>query len=720
MFLLFIETSPHMKLISTLSIVIVMIMSACNSGKETTKPSKYPQTKKVDTVDTYFGQAIPDPYRWLEDDMSAETTDWVKAQNEVTGGYLSQIPYRDKVKKRLEQLWNYPKYSAPFKIAGKYFFYKNNGLQNQAVLYLQKDLKSDAEVLLDPNSWAADGTIALGNVSVSRNGKYLAYSFAKSGSDWNTIKVMDLETRELLQDSINWVKFSGMSWKDDGFYYSRYDKPTGSDLSTKNEFHKVYYHRIGDDQSKDVLVFEDKHAPLRNFYAQTTEDERFLIINGSEGTSGNNIVAKDLSLKGGAFVTVVDNFENDHSVFQNIDDKLLMFTNLDAPNQRIVTFSLKDPKSWTNLIPETESRIQNADIVGGKLFVEYLVDASDRVYRFDLNGKKEGEVKLPGVGSVGFSGRKDDKECFYTFTSFTFPTTIYRYNVETNASELFQKPEIDFDTEAYESKQVFYTSKDGTKVPMFIVHKKGLILDGKNPTYLYSYGGFDISMTPGFSISRLVWLENGGVYAQPAIRGGGEYGDRWHKGGMLLNKQNVFNDFIAAGEYLINAKYTSSSKLAIAGGSNGGLLVGATMTQRPDLAKVAFPAVGVMDMLRYEQFTIGWAWAVEYGSVKDSTQFKNLLSYSPLHNLKEGTQYPATMITTADHDDRVVPAHSFKFAATLQEKHSGENPVLIRIETKAGHGAGKPTSKVIEEQADIYSFAWYNMGVVPPIAKEEL
>ena len=708
-----------MKHLLIVFLTIIMMTSACNPGKETSI-SKYPATKKVDSADTYFGQTIADPYRWLEDDRSAETSEWVKAQNEVTFGYLNNIPYREKVKKRLETLWNYPKYSAPFKIAGKYFFYKNNGLQNQAVLYLQRNLNGEPEVLLDPNAWTADGTVALGSISVSRNGKYLAYSVAKSGSDWNTIRVMDLDSKQTLNDSINWVKFSGMAWKDDGFYYSRYDKPKGSDLSTKNEYHKVYYHKIGTDQGKDLLIFEDKNAPLRNFEAQTTEDERFLIVTGSEGTSGNNVTIKDLSVPAAPFVNVVEDFSNDHNVFQNDGDRILMLTNRDAANRRIVSFTLKNPMEWSNVIPESESRIQSADIIGGKMFVKYLVDASDRVYRFDVNGKKEGEVELPGIGSVGFGGRKEDQECFYTFTSFTFPTTIYHYNVLTNKSELFRKPEIDFDPEGYESKQIFYTSKDGTKVPMFIVHKKGLQLDGNNPTLLYSYGGFDISMTPSFSISRLVWLENGGIYAQPSIRGGGEYGEKWHKGGMLLNKQNVFDDFIAAGEYLIKEKYTSSEKLAISGGSNGGLLVGATMTQRPDLAKVAFPAVGVLDMLRYEKFTIGWAWAVEYGSANEETHFRNLLSYSPLHNLKEGTQYPATMITTGDHDDRVVPAHSFKFAATLQEKHQGDNPVLIRIETKAGHGAGKPTSKIIEEQADVFSFAWYNMGVVPPIAKDDL
>ncbi|MBL7859177.1 MAG: S9 family peptidase [Cyclobacteriaceae bacterium] len=709
----------HIKLVTTGLVVLTM---GCTPDKKHTSNMKYPETKKVDTVDNYFGTTVADPYRWLENDTTAETAAWVEAQNAVTFGYLNHIPYRNKVKKRLEEIWNYPKYSAPFKKGGKYFFYKNNGLQNQYVLYLQKDIKAEPEVLLDPNTWSADGTMALGSVSVSKNGKFLAYAISASGSDWNTILVMDIEKKSLLPDTLQWVKFSGISWKGDGFYYSRYDKPKGSNLSTQNQFHKIYFHKLGEDQQQDILVYEDKKAPLRNFYAGTSEDERFLIISGSEGTSGNNLVIKDLSKPNGAFVTVVSDFKNDHGVVDTNGDDIYLMSNLNAPNQRIIKLKLDKPASenWMDVVPESQNRIQGASIIGGKLFVEYLVDASDRIYRYDLSGKKEGAVTLPGIGSVGFGGNKDDDECFYTFTSFTFPTTIYRYSVKTNTSELFRKPEIDFNTDEYETKQVFYTSKDGTKVPMFIVHKKGIKLDGTNPTWLYSYGGFDISMTPGFSVGRLVWLENGGVYAQPSIRGGGEYGEAWHKGGMLLNKQNVFDDFIAAAEYLIREKYTSSERLAISGGSNGGLLVGATITQRPDLVKVAFPAVGVMDMLRYEKFTIGWAWATEYGSAKDSVHFKNLLRYSPLHNIKEGVQYPATMITTADHDDRVVPAHSFKFAATLQEKYNGTNPVLIRIETKAGHGAGKPTAKIIEEQADLYSFAWYNMGVLPPIAKEDM
>lgn len=703
-------------------ILLAMLAQACNTSSKQDQKSRYPVTKKVDTVDTYFGTAVADPYRWLEDDKSAETGDWVKKQNEVTFAFLNSIPYRNDIKKRLEEIWNYPKYSTPFKSGGRYFFYKNDGLQNQSILYTQNELTSDPEVLLNPNSWSTDGTVALSGFTVSKSGKYAAYSVAEAGSDWNKIVMMDLDSRKTLADTLKWIKFSGISWKGDGFYYSRYDQPKGSDLSSKNEYHKIYFHKIGDAQSKDQLIYEDKNAPLRNFYAQTTEDERFLIINGSEGTSGNMLLVKDLSKPNSDFVSVVSDFKNDHSIFENDGEKLLMMTNLNAPNQRIVSLTLSNPaaEQWKDLIAEGESRIQGANVIGGKLFVEYLEDASDHIYRYSMTGKREAEVALPGIGSVGFGGNKEDKEIFYSFTSFTYPTSIFKYSVAENKSELFRKPEINFNPEDFETKQVFYKSKDGIEVPMFIVHKKGIELNGSNPTYLYSYGGFDISMTPSFSVSNLVWLENGGIYAQPSIRGGGEYGEKWHKGGMLLNKQNVFDDFIAAAEYLIKEKYTSNEKLAIAGGSNGGLLVGATMTQRPDLVKVAFPAVGVLDMLRYEKFTIGWAWAVEYGSTKDSTHFKNLLSYSPLHNLKEGVKYPATMITTGDHDDRVVPAHSFKFAATLQEKHAGENPVLIRIETNAGHGAGKPTSKVIEEQADKWAFAWHNMGVVPPMVKKDL
>ncbi|HRI78624.1 MAG TPA: prolyl oligopeptidase family serine peptidase [Cyclobacteriaceae bacterium] len=710
-----------MKKILSLIVLAVLVIS-CSEKKTEAINTVYPATKKVDTIDNYFGVKINDPYRWLENDTTKETAEWVRSENEVTTRYLDHIPYRADVKARLEKLWNYPKFSAPFKAGNRYFFSKNDGLQNQAVLYMQKDLNAEPEVVLDPNAWTKDGTIALSGSSVSKDGKYLAFSTAESGSDWNKIMVMNLDTKQLTGDTVRRVKFSGISWRGNGFYYSGYPKPKGSELSTKNEFHTIFYHNLGDNQSKDQLVYKDPSAPLRNFYAQTTEDERFLVVYGSEGTSGNNLRVKDLGKSGSSFITVVDDFKQDHTVVEADGSDLLLMTNLNAPNKRIVRVNLAKPtaESWKDIIAENDSRIQGANIINGKLFVEYLKDASDRVYRHSLTGEREAEVNLPGIGSVGFGGSKVDKEIFYTFVSFTTPTSIYRYNVVDNKSELFRKPEIDFVSDDYETKQVFYESKDGTKVPMFIVHKKGITLDGKNPTWLYSYGGFDISMTPSFSVSRLVWLENGGVYAQPSIRGGGEYGEKWHKGGMLQNKQNVFDDFIAAAEYLIKEKYTSSAKLAIAGGSNGGLLVGATMTQRPDLMKVAFPAVGVMDMLRYEKFTIGWAWATEFGSVKDSASFQNILAYSPLHNLKAGVSYPATMVTTADHDDRVVPAHSFKFAATLQASQAGTNPVLIRIETKAGHGAGKPTAKIIQEQADLYSFAWYNMGVVPPMVKKSM
>lgn len=701
-------------------LLMAVLLVACKEKHEETA-MRYPPTKKVDTVDTYFDVQVKDPYRWLEDDRSEETAQWVQSQNEVTFSYLANIPYREKVRKRLEEIWNFPKYTPPFKKGGRYFFLKNNGLQNQAALYVQNDLQSEPELLLDPNAWSGDGTIALGTVSPSSNGKYIAYSISQSGSDWQRIIVMDMLTRQALPDTLHWTKFSSIAWKGNGFYYSRYDKPAGSDLTAKNEFQKVYYHRIGDSQAKDQLIFEDTSVALRYYSAQTTEDENFLVLYISQGTSGNGIKIKDLRKPTADFVTIINDFENDHRVIDNVGDEILILTNKDASNQKIIKTTLANPGAWKDFIPESGHRISGAAVTGGKLFVECLVDASDKIFRYDLKGNAEGTVDLPGIGTIGgFGGDRNDKEFFYSFTSFTSPTAIYKYSVDQNKSELYRKAEIDFDPNNYETKQVFYESKDGTKVPMFIVYKKGIKLDGSNPALLYSYGGFDISLTPNFSVSRLVWLENGGIYAQASIRGGGEYGEKWHKGGMLLNKQNVFNDFIAAAEYLIKEKYTSSDKLAIAGGSNGGLLVGAIMTQRPELARVAFPAVGVMDMLRYEKFTVGWGWAVEYGSAQHPDHFKNLLSYSPLHNLKDGVEYPATLVTTADHDDRVVPAHSFKFIATLQEKHKGDNPVLIRIDTKAGHGAGKPTSKVIEEEADKWSFAWYNMGIMPPIAKEDL
>lgn len=708
------------------------LLAACTSTPPTTEVNqeveemlevelevpKYPLTQRVDTIDTYFSQQVADPYRWLEDDRSAETEAWVKAQNLVTEAYLDQIPYRNEIKERLTKIWNYPKSGAPSREGNAWYVYRNNGLQNQYVLYRMEKPGQEGQVFLDPNKWSEDGTTSLGGLSFSKDGKYAAYSVSESGSDWRTIRVVEAANQNLLKDEVRWVKFSGMSWAGDGFYYSAYEVPKEGDaLKGKNEFHKVYYHKLGTPQSQDKLVYEDKQHALRNFYAQTTDNERFLIINGSEGTSGNNVLVKDLSKPNNNFITVVEDFKKDHNVVDADGNSLLMLTTLDAPNKRLVRVDLSkpQPQNWVNVIAESNRLLEGVETAGGKLFVSYMQDAASRVYQYDKKGKLEREIALPGIGSAGgFDGKEEDQELYYTFTSFTSPGTIYKYNVKTGESTLFEAPKLDFDFANYETKQVFYTSKDGTKVPMFIVHKKGLKLDGTNPTYLYSYGGFDISMRPSFSAARLAWLEQGGIYAQPSIRGGGEYGQAWHEGGMKTRKQNVFDDFIGAAEYLIKEKYTSKGRLSISGGSNGGLLVGAAMTQRPELFQVALPAVGVLDMLRYHKFTIGWAWAVEYGSSEESEEmFRYLLGYSPLHNVKEGVLYPATMVTTADHDDRVVPAHSFKFISELQAKGAPGNPYLIRIETKAGHGAGKPTAKQIEEWADKYAFTWYNMDFAP-------
>ena len=697
---------------------ILYFCAACHVTSKKEEAVQYPETKKVDQTDNYFGTAVADPYRWLEDDRAEDTEAWVEAQNEVTFGYLNNIPFRDALRDRFTELWNYPRYSAPVKEGENYFFYKNDGLQNQAVLYIQKSLTDTPEVFIDPNTFSEDGTVALSDVSISKDGKYAAYAVARSGSDWQEIKVKEVTTRQEMEDTLQWIKFSGMAWFGDGFFYSRYDAPEeGTDAYTsKNEYHKVYYHRLGQPQAQDELIFEDQEHSLRNLYASTTEDERFLVISASEGTSGNTLMIKDLQNPESEFITVIDNFDHDHNLIGNIGDTLFIHTNLDAPNWRLVSvnFNNPSPENWETLVPEKESLLESVSLASGKLFLRYLEDAYSKVYEYAVDGNQEKEIKLPGIGSVaGFEGKASDTELFYQFTSFTHPSVIYKYDISTGESTVFRESEIAFDMENYETRQVFYESKDGTRVPMFVVHKKGLTLDGNNPTLLYSYGGFNINMTPGFRVTILPWLEQGGIYAQPSLRGGGEYGEKWHKAGMKENKQNVFDDFIAAAEYLVAENYTRPEKLAIFGGSNGGLLVGACMTQRPDLFQVALPAVGVMDMLRYHQFTIGWAWAVEYGSSEDSTHFHNLYRYSPLHNIKEGVEYPATLITTADHDDRVVPAHSFKFAATLQEKHEGDNPVLIRIETKAGHGAGKPISKVIDEYTDIFAFTWYNMDFVP-------
>ncbi len=693
-------------------IASTIVSQSCNQQQKI----NYPETKKTDVTDNYHGTQVADPYRWLENDTSAETAAWVEAQNKVTFGYLEQIPFREQIKNRITKIWDYPKYSVTFKKGNRYFYFKNDGMQNQSVLYVQESLEAEPKVLLDPNKFSDDGTVALSNYDISKDGKYLAYGISRGGSDWNEIMVMEVENGNKLDDHLKWIKFSGISWKNDGFYYSRYDEPKGSELSGKNEFHKVFYHKIGTPQSEDKLVFENKNFPLRNYYASTTDDERFLILYESDTTKGNALHYMDLSAKNPQFATIVADFDNEHVVIDNIDGNLLVRTNFNAPKYRLVLIDPANPakENWKIILPEEQEVLEGITLIGGKIVAEYMKDACSKAYIYDMEGKKLDELNLPGIGTLGgLNGHKDDNVAFYGYSSFTFPSTIYKYDIEKNESVIYRDPQVDFDASLYETKQIFYESKDGTKVPMFIVHKKGLEMNGKNPTLLYGYGGFNISMTPGFSTSRLILLEQGGVFAMANLRGGGEYGEEWHLAGTKERKQNVFDDFIAAAEYLIQNGYTSPDFLAINGGSNGGLLVGACMIQRPDLFRVALPAVGVMDMLRYHQFTIGWAWVSDYGSSENAGDFAYLIKYSPLHNLKKGTCYPATMVTTADHDDRVVPAHSFKFAATLQEAQSCNNPVLIRIETKAGHGAGKPTTKIIEELADFYSFIFYNMGIIP-------
>jgi prolyl oligopeptidase len=680
----------------------------------------YPETIKVDTVDNYFGTDVPDPYRWLEDDQSEQTAQWVKNQNEVTHGYLDHITFRDKIKDRLEKLLNYERVSSPIEHGDYYYFYKNDGLQNQNVLYRSAEVRGESEVFLDPNTFKEDGTISLGGTSFSEDGSLFSYMISEGGSDWRKAIIMSTDTKAQVDDTLRHIKFSGMSWKgNEGFYYTKYDAPKGGDeLSGVNSNGKLFYHEVGTNHSGDKIIYEPKNEKSRaNGYL--TEDDRYLVVSISEGTSGNKLFINDLSNDRG-FITLVDHLDNEQYVVDSHGDNILVHTNIGAPNNRIVEVDLDKPafENWKDVIPESEN-VLSVNTGGGYLFASYLQDAKTAIKQMNYDGKLVREVELPGIGTAyGFGTTNDKKDLYYTFTSFTYPPTVFNYAIETGESVLYKQPKVDFNPGDYETKQIFYTSKDGTKVPMFITHKKGIELNGKNPTYLYAYGGFNVSLRPSFSTARIVWLENGGIYAQPNIRGGGEYGEKWHDAGTKMQKQNVFDDFIAAGEYLIKEGYTSSDYLAIAGGSNGGLLVGATMAQRPNLAKVAFPAVGVMDMLRYHKFTIGYAWASDYGTSEDSKEmFEYLKNYSPVHALKAGTTYPATMVTTADHDDRVVPAHSFKFAATLQEKHVGDNPVLIRIETDAGHGAGTPTSKRIEQGADRYAFAWYNMGVVPPLAK---
>ncbi|MEG4306550.1 prolyl oligopeptidase family serine peptidase [Microcoleus sp. D3_18a_C4] len=689
------------------------------------RPLSYPTTRKIDQTDDYHGVKVSDPYRWLENPDSEETQAWVEAQNAVTFGYLNEIPARAKIKQRLTQLWDYEKYGIPFKEGSRYFYYKNDGLQNQSVLYTLTSLDSEPKVLIDPNTLSEDGTVALGGIAISEDGKYMAYGLSSSGSDWQEWKVREVATGEDLSDHLKWIKFSGASWTHDGkgFFYSRYDEPNEkSKHEDVNYYQKLFYHQIGTPQSEDVLIYERPDQKEWGFSGGVTEDGKYLIISVWQGTETKNLIFyKDLTAPESTVVELISEFEAEYSFIDNEGSLFWFQTNLNAPLGRVIAIDTNNPppsslgcdetppspreRGLTEIIPEAAETLEGIGLLNNQFVASYLKDAYTQIKIFNLDGSFVREVALPGIGSVGgFGGKRHDTETFYAYTSFTAPNTIYRYNMVTDESTIYRQPNVDFNPEDYETKQVFYPSKDGTQVPMFITHKKGLQLDGNNPTYLYGYGGFGISLTPSFSVSRIVWLEMGGVYAIACLRGGGEYGESWHEAGKKLNKQNVFDDFIAGAEWLIENKYTKPAKLAIAGGSNGGLLVGACMTQRPELFGAALPAVGVLDMLRFHKFTIGWAWTSEYGSPENPEEFSTIHGYSPLHNLKPGTVYPATMITTADRDDRVVPAHSFKFASALQETHAGEKPVLIRIETKAGHGAGKPTAKVIEELADEWAF----------------
>ena len=675
----------------------------------------YPKTNKIDISDTYFGNTVKDPYRWLEDDRSTETKAWVEAENLVTQNYLNRIPFRTAIKSRLETLWNYEKFTAPFKEGTFTYFYKNDGLQNQYVLYRQKE-KGNPEVFLNPNTFSKDATTSLAGIEFSKDGSIAAYQISEGGSDWRKVITLKTIDQEIIGDTLIDVKFSGLAWKgNEGFYYSSYDKPAeGSQLSGLTQFHKLYFHRIGSSQKEDMLVFGGEQTRRRYIGAGVTDDERFLVITAAESTTGNELYFQDLSKPGSPIMNVVNDFKGDHSIIDNQGSKLYIFTNLNAPNYKVITVDASNPgpENWKDLIPETDN-VLNVSTAGGKIFANYLKDATSLVLQYDMDGNLERTVTLPGVGSAsGFYAKKSEKELYYTFTSYIYPPTIFKYIIANGQSIEYKKSGVKFDPSNFISKQVFYTSKDGTKIPMIITHKKGIELNGKNPTLLYGYGGFSVSLTPAFSTSNIILLEQGGIYAVPNLRGGGEYGEKWHLAGTKMNKQNVFDDFIAAAEYLISNKYTSKEYLAVSGGSNGGLLVGAVMSQRPELFKVALPAVGVLDMLRYNKFTAGAGWAYDYGTAEDSKEmFEYLLKYSPYHALKPGVSYPATLITTADHDDRVVPAHSFKFAARLQEFHKGVTPALIRIETNAGHGAGKPTTKIIEEQVDKWAFMLYNMGL---------
>lgn len=709
------------KLIITAAIITTALLGSCTTnGKQVKRTDKidYPETRMGDVVDTYFDTEIADPYRWLEDDMSNETANWVKVQNDVTFGYLDNISYRGEIEKKLQNIWNYEKVGAPF-VKGDYtYYYKNDGLQNQYVVYRYKTSEGPnmPEVFLDPNTFSAEGTTSLDALSFTKCGKLAAYSISEGGSDWRKVIVLDAETKEQIGETLIDIKFSGISWyKNEGFYYSSYDKPKGSQLSEMTDQHKLYYHKLGTPQSSDKVIYggteAEKHRYIR---ASVTDDNNYLVITASVSTNGNKLFVKDLNNPAQPLITVVEDVESNSYIIDNDGDKLYIYTDRNAPNMRVVTAHLANPNpdDWVDLIPETEN-VLSISQAGEYLFALYMIDAISNVKQFDKAGNLVREIELPGVGSAGgFNAEKDETECYYTFSNYITPGNIYKLDIESGASELYFAPDINFTPDNFETKQVFYTSKDGTKVPMIISHKKGLKLDGTNPTILYGYGGFNSSLTPGFSVINAVWMDMGGIYAVPNLRGGGEYGKAWHDAGTQMQKQNVFDDFIAAAEYLIDNKYTSSDYLAISGGSNGGLLVGATMTQRPDLMRVALPAVGVLDMLRYHTFTAGAGWAYDYGTADDNPEmFQYLLGYSPVHNVKEGVEYPATLVTTGDHDDRVVPAHSYKFAAELQKKQAGTNPVLIRIETDAGHGAGTPVSKIIQQRADIFAFTLYNMGI---------
>jgi prolyl oligopeptidase len=695
-------------------IMTLLLISGCNGKKDVYDiPSvKYPVTEKTDVTDNYFGNVVPDPYRWLEDDTSAKTGAWVVAQNEVTQGFLSQIPFREKITARLEEIYNYARVSSPMKVGEYVLYYKNNGLQNQAIIYRKKSGDTAEEVFIDPNTLSEKGTVSISLGGFSKDRKYISYIQSADGSDWGEIRIKEVATGKDMPDVLRYIKFSGTAWYKNGFFYSRFPEPgKGDELKGLNQYQSVWYHKLGDTQDKDILIFEDREHPLRYHNAYLTEDEKYLFLMVAEGTDGFEFHYKPVDLKNGGFKPLFTGFSHKSSVIDVEAGLFYVITDIGAPNYRLVAIDPANPAedAWKVIIPESEYLLESVSAVGGKLMAQYLKDATTRIYQYDYSGKMEKEIELPmpGTGSIIY-GMKEEPGIFYGFTSFTYPYTIFSYDITSGNQEIFFRPELKFDPEQFTAKQVFFTSKDGTKVPMFILSKKDMVQDGNNPALMYGYGGFNVPITPGFSVSIIPLLENGGIYAVVNLRGGNEYGETWHKAGMLLNKQNVFDDFISAGEYLISEKYTSSSKLGINGGSNGGLLVGACMTQRPELFKVAIAEVGVMDMLRYQKFTVGFGWVPEYGSSDDSVHFENLYSYSPLHNLKQGVEYPATLVMTGDHDDRVVPAHSFKFAATLQEYHKGQNPVLIRIETQAGHGAGKPVSKQIEAAADKLSFFLFN------------